>query len=94
MREFVFFYSLPEDQPDPASYLDALYEAGFDDALVGVGTPGRIALYLTRSTDSNHANAAVAAEVMDGIKKAIPGARLMGLVHGDGSGNSPPPPRS
>ena len=35
MNEYVFqlYYQLPESEPDPEAWLDALFEAGCDDAL-------------------------------------------------------------
>ena len=42
MNEYVFqlYYQLPESEPDPEAWLDALFEAGCDDALVGVAVAG------------------------------------------------------
>ena len=46
--EFTLKFRLPTPDADPESYLPALAEAGCDDALVGIGQPGRIALDFTR----------------------------------------------
>ncbi len=48
--------------------------AGCDDALVGVGQPGRIALDFTREARS--ASEAVLSAIKD-VQRAIPGARLI-----------------
>ena len=42
--EFTLKFSLPEAGTDPKAYVEQLAEAGCDDALVGVGLSGRIAL--------------------------------------------------
>lgn len=58
--------------------LDALVEclgdAGCDDALAGIGQPGRLALEFTRKSGS--ARAAVRSALTD-VKRAIPRARLL-----------------
>ena len=71
--EFTLKFLLPSHAADPEAHLEALGEAGCDDALVGVGQPGRIALDFTRTARS--AFAAVASAVRD-VRKAIPGAVL------------------
>ena len=71
--EFTLKFLLPSHALDPAEHLEALGEAGCDDALVGVGQPGRIALDFTRAAHS--AFAAVASAVRD-VRKAIPDAVL------------------
>ena len=48
--EFTLKFALPESTQDPSPYVDALGESGCDDAIIGVGQKGRIALQiLTRS---------------------------------------------
>lgn len=71
--EFTLVYELPRPECEPAAYVDALYEAGCDDALVGIGTIGKIALAFTREAESR--DAAVTSANAD-VLKAIPGARL------------------
>ncbi|KIN15816.1 helix-turn-helix transcriptional regulator [Halomonas sp. KHS3] len=74
--EYVF--TLKYQMADSDSDLDALVErlgaAGCDDALVGVGQPGRLALEFSREADS--AAEAVHSALVD-VKKAIPSARLI-----------------
>lgn len=72
--EFVLRFQLPEGITDSEEYLDALYEAGCDDAMVGVGLPGYIGLDFSREATS--ATEAVISAIRD-VKKAIPGAKLM-----------------
>ena len=54
---FTLKYQLTEDDSDPDGLVERLGEAGCDDALVGIGQPGRLALEFTREADS--ADAAV-----------------------------------
>src|SRR5271168_4316710 len=71
---FVLNFNLPRGDEDPGQYLDALYEAGCDDALVGVGHRGMIGLDFTRSASS--AEEALRSAVRD-VQRAIPGANLV-----------------
>ena len=50
-REFEFdlIFALSEGGPDEGAILDALHEAGCDDAVVGVGRPGSIGLAFIRA---------------------------------------------
>jgi hypothetical protein len=75
MREYDFTlkFDLPEPGADPEQYIAALYEAGCDDATVGVGMRGRIGLNFTREAES--AFVAVVSAIAD-VRRAIPGARL------------------
>jgi len=72
--EFTLKFRLPDASGDPARFIDALAQAGCDDALVGVGQPGRIALDFSRVAKS--AVAAISSAVL-AVKKAIPGAELV-----------------
>lgn len=72
--EFTLKFKLPTSNGDPAQYVDALSESGCDDALVGIGQRGRIALDFTRSAKS--AYMAISSAVRD-VRRAIPGAALV-----------------
>jgi len=72
--EFTLTFSLPEPEDDPEQYLDALYEAGCDDTLVGIGQPGSIALEFVREAES--ATAAINSAI-ENVKAAIAGAKLI-----------------
>ena len=72
--EFTLKFSLPESAADPDSYIEALAAAGCDDALIGVGQRGRIALDFTRSAKS--AFVAISTALRD-VRKAIPKAVLV-----------------
>lgn len=72
--EFTLKFRLPDASADPEQFMDALAEAGCDDALVGIGQQGRIALDFTR--EARTAFDAIASAVRD-VKQAIPGAELI-----------------
>ena len=73
--EYVFTlkYQLAADDCDPAAVVERLGEAGCDDALVGTGVAGRIALEFTREAAS--AEAALHSALAD-VRRALPRARL------------------
>lgn len=75
MNEFDFTlrFILPATASDPECYLEALAAGGCDDALVGIGQMGRIALNFSRAGSS--ATEAVVSAITD-VQRAIPGARL------------------
>lgn len=72
--EFTLRFRLPQTDADPAQYIDALGAAGCDDALIGIGQPGRIALDFTRAAAT--AFEAIAGAIHD-VAKVIPGASLI-----------------
>lgn len=72
--EFTLKFALPDPAMDPDRCVAALAKAGCDDALVGIGQPGRIALDFARSARS--AFKAVSSALRD-VRKAIPGAVLV-----------------
>jgi predicted DNA-binding transcriptional regulator AlpA len=71
---FTLKYQLADDDRDTEALVERLGAAGCDDALIGVGQPGRLALEFTREADS--AQAAVRSALAD-VKAAIPSARLV-----------------
>lgn len=72
--EFTLKFRLPEASGDASQYVERLAEAGCDDALVGIGQRGRIALDFIRTAGS--AFEAITSAV-HGVRKAIPGAVLV-----------------
>jgi predicted DNA-binding transcriptional regulator AlpA len=76
MKEYKFIlkFSLPDNEADPEIFIEKLGEAGCDDALIGIGLSGRIALDFTRKSSS--ALEAVLSAIKD-VKRAIPGVRLI-----------------
>lgn len=71
--DFTLKFSLPHLHDDPENYVEALYQAGCDDAVVGIGKRGRIALNFMRQAKT--AKAAVSTAIAD-VKKAIPEVTL------------------
>jgi hypothetical protein len=72
--EFTLKYRLAAADSDADELVERLGAAGCDDALLGIGQPGRIALEFSREARS--AKAAVIS-AMRAVKKAIPAARLV-----------------
>jgi len=71
---FTLKYQLAELDADHDELVERLGAAGCDDALVGIGQPGRIALEFDREAVA--ADAAILGALAD-VKRAIPGARLI-----------------
>ncbi len=72
--EFTLKFKLAVDDTDIDEFIERLADAGCDDAVVGTGQPGRIALNFTR--DSASAEQAILAALTD-VKKAVPEATLL-----------------
>jgi|APEBP8051073220_1049391.scaffolds.fasta_scaffold00415_40 predicted DNA-binding transcriptional regulator AlpA len=71
---FTLKYQLAEDDCDLDALVERLGEAGCDDALVGIGQPGRLALEFTR--EAVDAAAAVRSALAD-VRNAVPSAKLI-----------------
>jgi predicted DNA-binding transcriptional regulator AlpA len=71
---FLLRYRLPQDAGDVDEVVERLGAAGGDDALVGIGVPGRLALEFARSGDS--AEAVLLSATRD-VRKAVPQAVLV-----------------
>lgn len=71
---FTLTYQLLSDDNDTDAILDRLAEEGCDDALVGVGQPGRLALEFVREAASAHD--AIEGAIED-VRRAVPNARLI-----------------
>lgn len=72
--EFTLKFALSDPNADPEAVLGAIQEAGCEDALVGIGKRGRVALDFSREADT--AEQAVASAIAD-VRRAIPGARFI-----------------
>ena len=72
--EFVLKFSLPDSEAEPESFVEKLAATGCDDALIGIGQRGRIALDFTREARS--ALEAVLSAIKD-VKRAVPEAGLV-----------------
>lgn len=70
---FTLKYRLPDTVTDSDDLLERLASGGCDDALAGIGQPGRLALEFTRDADS--AQQALLSAMAD-VKAIIPDARL------------------
>ena len=71
---FTLKYQLAADDNDRDALVERLGAAGCDDALIGVGLPGRLALEFTREAES--AGAAIRSALAD-VQHAIPKATLI-----------------
>ncbi|MFT3819598.1 MAG: DNA-binding protein [Rubrivivax sp.] len=71
---FTLKYQLTDDDRDPDALVERLGEVGCDDALVGIGQPGRLALEFTR--EAADADQAVRSALAD-VRRAVPSARLI-----------------
>jgi len=72
--QFTLKFTLPDKSIEPGDYVETLAAEGCDDALIGIGQPGRIALNFDREAES--AFDAVASAVA-AVKRAIPDAELV-----------------
>jgi len=71
---FTLKVQLGAEEQDNDALIERLAEAGCDDALIGSGRPGRLALEFTREADN--AKSAVQSAIHD-IRKGIPDAVLV-----------------
>jgi len=72
--DFTLKFALGQQDADPESFIENLMNEGCDDALIGIGSPGRIALDFTR--EANSADEAVISALAD-VKRAIPDAEFI-----------------
>lgn len=74
--EYVFTlkYQLASDDRNVDDIIERLGAAGCDDALVGIGLPGRLAMTFTREADS--AQNAICSALAD-VRGALPAARII-----------------
>lgn len=71
---FTLKYQLAPSDADPNTLIERLGEAGCEDALVGLGQPGRVALEFIREAQSaQHAMMSALADV----NRALPDAKLI-----------------
>lgn len=72
--DFTLRFKLAPNDVDLDALVERLGEAGCDDALVGIGQPGRVALEFTREAPT--AEEAIVSALAD-VKRAIPDAKLV-----------------
>lgn len=75
--DFILKFALADPNADPSDYVARLESSGCDDALIGIGKKGRVALNFTRTAASS--SDAVKSALQD-VRKAIPDARFMEAV--------------
>src|SRR5210317_1512390 len=71
---FTLRFALGAHDADPQLFVERLLAEGCDDALIGLGRPGRIALDFTREASS--AADAILSALAD-VQRAIPEAKLV-----------------
>jgi hypothetical protein len=71
---FTLHYQLTSHESDVDALVERLAEEGCDDALVGIGLPGRLALEFVREAFSAHE--AIKGAIAD-VSRALPNARLI-----------------
>ena len=72
--DFTLRFALSPQEPNPESFVEKLLAEGCNDALIGIGQHGRIALNFTREAPS--AGEAVLSALSD-VQQIIPTARLI-----------------
>jgi len=72
--DFTLKFALPQQDLDPEGFVEQLFADGCDDALIGIGQHGRLALDFTREASS--AGEAVLSALTD-VQRIVPGARLI-----------------
>lgn len=72
--EFELHFALPPSRSDAEAWLDTLFEAGCDDALIGVAVPGRVSVSFTR--EGEEVMAVLLGAIAD-VTGAISGSVLM-----------------
>lgn len=72
--EFGLRFTLPRSEAHSDELIERLGDAGCDDALIGIGHPGRIAFEFAREADSAHT--AILSAIKN-VTQALPGAQLV-----------------
>ena len=72
IREFQFdvMIRLPQGSPDIEDVLDRLFQAGCDDAVVGLGTPGLLGLsFIREGTDRDEVITGAVRDALAGLRE-------------------------
>ena len=72
--DFTLKFDFQNSQTDPNDYIERLHESGCDDALIGIGKKGCIALNFIREASS--AYDAISSAISD-VKRVVPHAVLI-----------------
>ncbi|KQX24272.1 MULTISPECIES: hypothetical protein [unclassified Sphingomonas] len=78
--EFELLFALPEGEHDPLDISNAVFEAGFEDALVGTGVPGLLGVELEEEGSDAEA---VILEAARKLLKALPAGTSLREVRPD-----------
>ncbi|RFP88526.1 MAG: hypothetical protein FKY71_12925 [Spiribacter salinus] len=78
--EFELIFALPEGDHDAFDLMDAVFEVGFEDAIVGTGVPGMIGIALEAASD--HAEDAIL-DAARAIQKQLPAGSVLREVRPD-----------
>ena len=78
--EFELVFALPEGDHDAFDLMDVVFEAGFEDAIVGTGVPGMIGIALEAASD--HAEDAIL-DAARAIQKQLPAGSVLREVRPD-----------
>lgn len=73
-HDFTLIFSLPDPQGDPELALPALAKCDCNDALIGIGRLGRLALNFSRLASSLEE---AIASAQNAVVAAVPGAKLI-----------------
>lgn len=71
---FTLIFALHDRDADPTAYTDRLFEAGCDDAIIGVGSRGSLALEFSREASSGEEAVYSAVEA---VRRAVPKSHLI-----------------
>lgn len=72
--DFTLRFALAHSDADPEMHLEGLAREGCDDAIVGLGNNGRIALNFTRQAPSAYE---AISSALSAVRRAIPDAKLV-----------------
>jgi hypothetical protein len=79
--EFDLIIQLPDVAPDMDELVDTLFDAGFDDVVIGTGAAGRIGIAFVREgTDMATVIAEATADVLDALPA---GSKVVGVTQHD-----------
>ena len=88
--DFDLIFALPETPVDEAVVLDSLYEAGCDDAVVGLGESGAVGLGFSRA--GNSAETVIPATVRQALRGLPDGFVLREVRRATASATRTPAP--
>jgi hypothetical protein len=72
--DFTLKFNLKDSQANPDDFIEQLYEGGCDDALIGVGNTGYVALNFIREASSAYQ---AISSAINNVKRVVPAATLI-----------------